>query len=256
MQVLLLKYWHLSLQRKFSDRASRDHHGNACARSYQSPLVGSGTEVDNEFHLVNHALDNAAELYRLTFPESSTFQIDDLQTALINKAYITLTTKIQNQISANFKYFISLFSEFYLASDTSSVTEPPIVFRSEPFQVFAGMDDDNLKLQLEQIYNNFILQIEEFCCRGSGHVISKFIRLDISSVAFDPTRTGSYLATPKKYAHPRCGLLNIRNTDEKCLQYALIAWDQRKRGIVPEDQATRVTNYIGVADTMRWILDG
>ena len=143
-----------------------------------------------------------------TFAHSATFQIDALKTALIEQARNTLTEKIQNQPSTNYKYFIAFFTEFYLATDMSVVTDPPVDFRSEPFQVFAGMEADNLKLQLEQIYNNFVLQLEMFCCQGSGHVISKFVKLEISTVVFDPTRSGSYIATPKKYANSRCGLLN------------------------------------------------
>lgn len=243
-------------QRKFPDRASRDEHGGTCARRYPDLKGSSGTEVENRFHLTQQALTSTAELYRLVFERSDTFQIEKLKTALIKEAYETLTKKIENDMEKNFKYFVSFFLEFYLASDVSVVTDPPVVFRSEPFQIHGGMDYEHLLLQLEQIYNNIVLKIELFCVRGSGYVISKFVKLEISTILHDPIRTGSYITTPKKFANGKCGLLNIKNNDQKCLLYALVAWDQRRRGVVPARNATHVHHYINLADTSKWIFDG
>ena len=40
------------------------------------------------------------------------------------------------------------------------------------------------------------------------------------------------------------------------LSNLVIAWDQRNRGIILTNNANRVSNYIGVADTSRWNFKG
>jgi hypothetical protein len=35
-------------------------------------------------------------------------------------------------------------------------------------------------------------------------------------------RGSSYIPTPVKFAHPKCGLVNIRNTDDKCFKWCMV----------------------------------
>ena len=47
----------------------------------------------------------------------------------------------------------------------------------------------------------------------------KSVSADVAQT--NPARGSSYIPTPERFAHPKCGLINIRNTDQRCFAYCM-----------------------------------
>jgi len=56
---------------------------------------------------------------------------------------------------------------------------------------------------------------------GSGWVIKEWLVFAIDMFKIKPARGGSYIPTPERYANPKCGLINIKNEDQKCFQWCM-----------------------------------
>ena len=209
-----------------------------------------------EFQLVEQALENAAELYRFTFPDSESPTQEILQRSMVVHTYQLLKSKIEADSERNFKYSLSLFLEFYLAVDRETVTDPPVIFHSEPFLLSATTPAEELLTQLEQVYNNFVLQVEIFSANGSGYVLARFNKLELSTIQFDPIRAGSHIELPKPLRQAKRGLLNIENKDSRCLLYCLVAWDLMKRDQLPAGNRSRPAHYEGSELAARWDMRG
>ena len=69
---------------------------------------------------------------------------------------------------------------------------------------------------------NLTSAIEDLQQRGSGWVLVKLLALDLHLPEFDPLRATSYIP------HPTCiqnrkAVINIKNMDEKCFLWSVIA---------------------------------
>ena len=80
------------------------------------------------------------------------------------------------------------------------------------------LSDDEIFEMVDQINNS----IQIFSTGGSGFVVQKIDHLDININKFKPIRGSSYIATPAALAGNNF-LLNIRNNDNKCFAYSVLA---------------------------------
>ena len=70
--------------------------------------------------------------------------------------------------------------------------------------------------------------IQIFSTGGSGFVVQKIEHLDININKFKPIRGSSYIATPSALVGNNF-LLNIRNNDNKCFKYSVLAEKKHKQ---------------------------
>ena len=80
------------------------------------------------------------------------------------------------------------------------------------------LSDDEVFEMVDQMNNS----IQFFSTGGSGFVVQKINHLDININKFKPIRGSSYIATPTTLVGNNF-LLNIRNTDNKCFAYSVLA---------------------------------
>ena len=80
------------------------------------------------------------------------------------------------------------------------------------------LSDDQIFEMVDQMNSS----IQIFSTGGSGFVVQKIDHLDININKFKPIRGSSYIATPAALVGNNF-LLNIRNTDNKCFAYSLLA---------------------------------
>ena len=78
--------------------------------------------------------------------------------------------------------------------------------------------DDEIFEMVDQMKNS----IQIFSTGGSGFVVQKVDHLDININKFKPIRGSSYIATPAALVGNNF-LLNIRNNDNKCFAYSVLA---------------------------------
>ena len=212
---------------------------------------------DEVFNRKESAIDNAVQLYSYKFPESSVPQIEKLKDAVTGSAYNLLIKKSQDNPTLNYKYNLVLFAEFYLAVNPETVTSPSIIFHSENYSLSPGGDSMEMLDNLEQIYSNFMIEMENYTSNGSGYVLAKIIRLDVSTIESDIIRAGSFLELPKSLRHAKQGIVNIRNKDDMCLLYVLVAWEHSIRSPpLHHRNSSRVEKYNIPADMDMWKKSG
>ena len=74
---------------------------------------------------------------------------------------------------------------------------------------------------------------------GSGWIFVGWKRVTVKIVKWSPARASSYIPTPVKLRRKRC-LLNIRNRDNNCFLYCIIAAHPE---LCPKDHRTRANAY-------------
>ena len=63
---------------------------------------------------------------------------------------------------------------------------------------------------------------------GSGWSIDKIEYAFLESYNNKPIRGSSYIPTPEKFSHAKCGLINIRNDDNECFKWCMIYHQTKK----------------------------
>ena len=93
---------------------------------------------------------------------------------------------------------------------------------------FNTANANNLSLLLNNDINNIDAQVEGLGTQtriaginGSYWRIMYYIDLVVTIVQINPVRAASYIPTPVKYNHPKSGLINIQNDDNKCFQWCM-----------------------------------
>ena len=102
------------------------------------------------------------------------------------------------------------------------VTEPKIVFaRTKAVTIYnvASIEPTILNLRGE-LEKKFLDGIENQA--GSNWVIGTIKNLFANTHTLKYLRGSSYLPTPDRMNHPKCGLINPRNTDQRCFKYCML----------------------------------
>ena len=115
--------------------------------------------------------------------------------------------------------YLSLHANFHLSTDVTFLTNPPAVLSTDTIEVY---DSSYIHDALNSIYEKFTSAIEDFQQRGLGWVLDKLLALDLHLLEFDPLRATSYIPLPT-CIHNRKSVINIKNKDEKCFLWSVIA---------------------------------
>ena len=75
-----------------------------------------------------------------------------------------------------------------------------------------------LKLEAEYLETKYG---EDGWGEASGWYVSGTKSVSVDSVSTHPARGSSYIPTPERFSNPKCGLINIRNTDHRCFAYCM-----------------------------------
>ena len=147
----------------------------------------------------------------------------------------------------NIKYYFTLKLLFHKNKNIEELTDPPISFQSKVFTLLDANIDEVTEHSLSA-YQTLVNQIEEFQRNGSDWVLERFIHLDLGSnhfsrfpllhlllsvsiliitlylgvVQYDPLHASSYLALPK-YIKDKKACINIKNDDQKCFLWSVLA---------------------------------
>src|SRR5438477_2869610 len=80
----------------------------------------------------------------------------------------------------------------------------------------------NIKEKLRQGLTKMIESMEKFTKKGSGWIFKKCRKLELRIVRFQPMAPARYVPLPALLKSKR-SILNIRNSDEKCFLYCILA---------------------------------
>ena len=74
----------------------------------------------------------------------------------------------------------------------------------------------NRKYKLDQSFQEILYRIDAWINRGSGWIIESIESQYINISTYRPLVESSYIDFPIELKHPRKGLINIKNNDQKC----------------------------------------
>jgi hypothetical protein len=99
--------------------------------------------------------------------------------------------------------------EYKIMTSSTKVVQPVENDLIETLQ----LNQLKLKMMFEKDSNNF----------GSSWMLDRFKQFSVSCFTIKPPRASSYIKTPTKYAHNKCGLVNIKNEyDNKCFKWCML----------------------------------
>ena len=135
------------------------------------------------------------------------------------------TFQVENRINEEVvkkravKFYLSLHVNVHLSTDVTFITDPPAVLSTATVEVY---DSGDVHDALNSTYENLVYAIEDFQQCGSGWILDKLVALDLHLPEFDPLRATSYIPLPTCIQNRKEGI-NIKNKDEKCLLWSVIA---------------------------------
>ena len=148
------------------------------------------------------------------------------------------TFQVENRINEEaVKFYLSLHVNFHLSTEVAFLTDSPAVLSTDTIEVY---DSSDVHVALNNTYENLVSAIEDIQQRGSGWILDKLTALDLHLLQFDPLRATSYIPLPT-CIHNRKAVINIKNKDEMCFLWAVIA------GLYGDSHAKnheRVSHYI------------
>ncbi len=173
---------------------------------------------DNVSH-IGGALDDTLADYRLNLEEDEQDAGNVLE--VLKDAIFQLKSRISEELIKKraIKFYISLHANFHLSSDTGFMTDPPVVLNTHIVEIYESSEVEEI---LANTYEDLISEIENFQHRGSGWVLDRLLKLDLHVLEFNPLRATSYIPLPKEVQDKKA-VINIKNKDEKCFLWSVIA---------------------------------
>ena len=188
------------------------------------PRATTSHETENQQARTQHetenqsALDNTVQ-NRLIFPSNN--EQYDLLVFLANtreeiKDYILSRLTSDSGIRWNIAVNIQMERD---SAENETVTSYPY-FRCRTVTTLNSetFDEQAMDLALQQIHSN----MEKYIREGSQWYIRKIIKMEISTIIYQPLTGSSYIPLPKALSLNK-SILNLKNSDSKCFQWCLLA---------------------------------
>ena len=94
----------------------------------------------------------------------------------------------------------------------------PLITSTKNQQVGINNLKDVLDTSKSRMENLFSVEVNNL---GSDWRLDRIKYFMIACYEIKPSRASSYIPTPAPYNNPKCGLINIQNTDNKCFSYCM-----------------------------------
>ena len=92
-------------------------------------------------------------------------------------------------------------------------------FSSKPFVILRPEDIDEA---IEEGHRNIDTQMDKWTREVSGWTVNKVLCLYVNIAKYQPLKGSSYIELPK-YLQTKKAIVNVRNNDNKCLEWALLS---------------------------------
>ena len=112
------------------------------------------------------------------------------------------------------------------------------------FEIFIEITKSNLEIVANTMVDSQASRIDSNSeINGSGWAIKQFLSFELISYETKPARASSYIPTPAPFNNPKCGLINIKNSDNECFKWCM-KYHQSKK----EKNDDRITNLSKIED--------
>ena len=186
------------------------------------------------------AFKNAAMTWKLHYPanDSADKYIDEIGVS-VDAMHEKIATYQKKRCAC--KVNMSLHVKFEKATDATVVTEPPIVFVCEQFEIY---EETNIDEVLDAIKEQLVNRIEIYEMNGSGWIVSQLIALDTTVWQLDPLRGSTYHALPQ-WIQDKYAVVNVKNLhDNKCFQWSVLAGLEKPTSKSQKHQTYSYTKYV------------
>lgn len=218
-----------------------EYHQQTCLFKTTGKRMGEDIESESKKRKdnVNHiggALQNTVDNYRVNLEDEEQYAGNIME--VLKDSILQLDNRVKEELEMKkaIKFYLSLHANIRLSSDPSFMTDPPVVLNTEVEELYESSEVDVI---LDKTYENMLAIIKMFDLRGSGWVLNRLIHLDVHVFEFSPLRATSYVPLAKELQHNR-GIINIKNTDEKCFLWSVIA---KLYGDPNDHDPNRVSHY-------------
>lgn len=235
-------------------KVSRDHLCSKCGRVFgrkfnmlrhEKKCASNTTAVD--FHRRTNdktALNGLANIHQI-FPELQ--EMFDILVFMGNlKEEITSHLKQRCWELKQLKYYLNISVEMTRQNNEGQEESTKPHFRTKTNVLLSGTDlkEHMINENFQKIFRSF----DEFQRKGSSWTLKKIICFEIYTVKYSPVVAGSFIDLPVELQNTRA-LINIRNKDEKCFLWAVLA------AIHPQQHnKNRLTHYEQFENTIN--MDG
>ena len=89
---------------------------------------------------------------------------------------------------------------------------------------FTILDNDDIIEALDKAAEEINNKIAEWLSEGSGWIIVEILSHFVNIVKYLPLRGSSYIPSPEAVRNSMCGLINLKNKDDKCLLWCLVRY--------------------------------
>ena len=163
---------------------------------------------------VQQALQNNARVVKFT-PRAN----KDLLASL--KELEQLTDEVKNTCAQHrgVKWYIIVSASYSKVTPDGEVRTATPTFRTRVAITLQGTDIDE---QIADAYQQLYERADEFQREGSGWSFDQVDHIDLHTVAYQPLSGSKYFDLPKAIKSTR-SVLNIQNTDQKCILWCILA---------------------------------
>ena len=181
------------------------------------PAQSTTVQPENRESSVSNALNRAVEVIRLEPRGSEQFDLLAFLANMRSQIRDYLLSRVSSQ-SVKWYLYLQIELERFSANVDNTRSRPH--FRSRTY-ILLNEDtytDENLNDAIHKIMES----LERFMRDGSGWVMKKVLHLEIHTVRYSPLNASSYIPLPKTLQN-NCSILNIRNFDDSCFEYSILA---------------------------------
>ena len=127
-----------------------------------------------------------------------------------------ITDILEDRLETGLKFYISMELDMKRPTDESTKL---VFFQTRSTAILATT---NIEEEVKKHAAHLTDKIEKYLRYGSGWLVESVRKLNIMSAKYNPTKGSSFIELPAAIAKKR-SLLNIKNDDNKCLLWCLLA---------------------------------
>ena len=117
------------------------------------------------------------------------------------------------------QYKVSLVLKVEMTKGDGKTKVQTPYFASKPYTILSQHDIENA---IEEAHRNIDAQMDKWTREGSGWVVTRVLCLYVNIAKYQPLTGSSYMELPK-YLQTKKAIVNVRNNDNKCLEWALLS---------------------------------
>ena len=167
--------------------------------------------IEPEFKLTASVPQGSLRCYEYG-PEERILDIPNLFADVYTALTVLLMTELEK---GQYKCSLILHLTFLKPFDREAFPH----FQSKPMLILGEQDIEKF---IADAYAQLDKHVDKFTNNGSGWILDNVISLSVNIAKYTPLKGSSYIELPK-YLKDKKAIVNVKNEDNKCLKWALLA---------------------------------